>query len=239
MGDFISAILAGIGAWFVIGTVGFWIMSVVLFGLLTWFTEDDKDFMAAIFIGGFIWIASSVNEWSILANPLLWLKWLAIYLVVGCVWSFIKWFSFLHRAKDSLRGLKESFHEKRPTAKTKHAQLSFTTDEWDKLTQGRPSEWEKDIFKLFAEYVYHNNYVNRFIGKDGQYMSEETIKTPADLIPTVKNRFGDLVRWIIWWPMSAVWTLLNDPIRRIAEFIVRSLKTSYTKVADSVFGNEI
>ncbi len=220
MGEFFGAIFAGIGALFVLGTMTFWVASIVLFGLLTWFTEDDKDVLALVFIGGFIWISAGVNDWSIILNPIVWLKWFVIYIAVGCAWSFIKWFSFLHKAKDRLRDLKESFGEKY-------------------LVSGKPSEYSSDVFRNFAEYLYKKGYVNDFLRSGTEYVSEEFIKKPQDIQPTVKNRFSRLVRWIVWWPMSAVWTLLNDPIKRIAEFIVRSLKTSYTKMADAVFGNEI
>jgi hypothetical protein len=231
MGEFIGAI----AELFVIGSIGFWLISFVFFGLLTWATESDNDITAIIMIVAFGWILSAVpdNEISIIANPLVWLKWLAVYLAVGCTWSFIKWFSFLHRAKDALRDLKENFHKKQPLG------AGFTVEEWEKNTEGRPSTWTKSIFKLFGEYVYKNGYVNDFLRAGTQYVGEEFVKKPEDLIPTVKNRFSRLTRWILWWPMSAVWTLLNDPLRRLVEFIVRSLKIYYTKLANSVLGNEI
>ena len=217
MGDLIAVFLG----LFVITSAAFWVVSITLFCLLIWFTEDDKDILAVIFIGGFIWLVSSQNEgWAIAANPLLWIKWFVSYIVAGCVWSFVKWFSFLHKTKDKLKALKETFASK------------------NNLT-GKPSEWDAATFKSFATYLYKEKYVYRYLSGGSEYLSEEYIKTPQDIIPTVKNRFGDLVRWIVWWPMSVVWTVLNDPIRRIAEFVVRSLRTYYTKVANSVFGNEI
>ncbi len=65
------------------------------------------------------------------------------------------------------------------------------------------------------------------------------IKKPSDVVPTVKGRFSDLTRWIVWWPMSAFWTILNDPLRRLAEALVRAFKGIYTKIALSVFSEEV
>lgn len=216
MGEFLGGIFTAIGDLFDIGSISFWVISAVLFSALVWFTEDDKDFLAVISVVGFMWIVSSVNDFSLLANPIIWLEWLAIYMVIGSVWSFIKWFSFLHKAKDSLREIKAK-HLKRygtETVKDEH-------------------------FKEFATRLYEEGYVSRFLSPDGYSGNKETVTSRGDVIPSVKNRKADLVRWIVWWPFSAFWTLLNDPIRRAAEAIVKVFKGTYTKMANAVFSNEI
>jgi hypothetical protein len=220
MGDFITGIFASLGALFVIGTLSFWVISLAIFFLLTWFTEDDKDVLATLCVGVFIWTAATVNDFSVFVNPLLWVKWFGIYLIVGCLWSFIKWFSFLHRAKDRLQKLKASFAKHNPTLVVDNK----VTDEG---------------FPRFAKHLYENNYVSQFISPNGYSGNERTIQERSDVIPSVREQFGSLVGWIVWWPMSAFWTLLNDPIRRLAEFLVRSLKGAYTQMGQAVFRNEV
>ncbi len=111
MGDIITGVLATVGGLFLFGTLWFWVISSVIFGWLIFLTEGDEvhPFGAGFVLFGFIWIMASVNDFSVLANPLLWLKWAAIYLVIGVVWSIIKWFSFLHKQKDKLTNLKEAY----------------------------------------------------------------------------------------------------------------------------------
>lgn len=210
MGEF----FAGLGALFVIGTVSFWVVSALAFILLTILTENERDIIAFVCVAGFIFVLSSVNDISVALNPLLWLKWLAIYLVIGCLWSFIKWFSFLHKAKDRLKEIKQKY-----------------IDRFGKEKLIRPDGKIKN-FAEFWKFCRESAYYTDFLSIQGNSM---VIAEPNDLIPTVEGRFSQLVRWITWWPMSAIWTILNDPLKRIAEALVRLLKTIYTKIAVAVF----
>ncbi len=213
MGEFFTGLLATVGGLFLFGTLWFWVVSAVIFGWLIFLTEceESHNFGAGLVLVAFIWIMSSVNDISVIANPLLWLKWAALYLVIGVVWSVIKWFSFLHKQKDILNNLKEDCVE------TEGIGLV------DKKVSD--SDWPTFV-KFLKDHSYAPN-------------GHDKIKKRADVVPTVKGRFGDLTRWIIWWPMSAFWTILNDPLRRVAEAIVRALKGIYTNMANAVFSSEI
>ena len=213
MGEFFTGLLATVGGLFLFGTLWFWIVSSVIFGWLIFLTEGEEShtFGAGLVLVGFVWIMSSVNDISVIANPLLWLKWVTVYLVVGIVWSVIKWFSFLHKQKDILNGLKEVYIERN---KLELIAKRISDSDW----------------LGFVKYLSDHDY------KPNGY---DKIKKRSDVIPTVKGRFSDLTRWIVWWPMSAFWTILNDPLRRVAEALVRALKGVYTRIANSVFSSEI
>lgn len=213
MGEFFTGLLATVGGLFLFGTLWFWVVSSVVFGWLIFLTEGEEShtFGAGLVLVGFVWIMSSVNDISVIANPLLWLKWVTIYLVLGVIWSVIKWFSFLHKQKDKLNSLKEVYIERNNL----------------ELIAKRISDTD---WLGFVKYLSDQKYSPNGYDK---------IKKREDVIPTVKGRFSDLTRWIVWWPMSAFWTILNDPLRRIAEALVRALKGIYTNIANSVFSNEV
>jgi hypothetical protein len=44
-----------------------------------------------------------------------------------------------------------------------------------------------------------------------------------------------LVGWIIYWPFSGLWTIINDPVRRIAQGIYSHIETLLQKISNSVF----
>lgn len=213
MGEFFTGVFATIGAIFIFGTLWFWIVSAAVFGWLIFLTEGEEahSIFASLILVAFIWIMSSVNDISIIANPLLWLKWGAIYMVIGAVWSFIKWFSFLYKQKDKLKSLKETYIKKN---KIQLVDGKFSHTDWP------------DYAKYLGQSYYEPN-------------RHKTIREPTDVIPTVKGRFDDLTRWIIWWPMSAFWTILNDPLRRIARTMINALKGAYTRMAAAVFSSEV
>ena len=227
--EFLAGVFAAMLLWpiFVFGTLWFWAFSACMFGWMIFLTEETESHGLAIFsVIAFVWLMSSANDVSVLVNPLLWLKWGIVYFVVGSAWSFLKWFSFLHKTKDKLKELKANFLK----------QYSHSYDDGyasrDKIELDADGKFTDQDFPLFAKYLNEHGYLSTGYRSD-------SIEERADVIPTVKGRYGDLVRWIIWWPISAFWTILNDPIRRIAQAIVRVFKGIYTKMALSVFGEEV
>ncbi len=214
--EFLSGVFAALLLWpiFIIGTLWFWAFCAGVFGWMIFLTEEDSHFFASISLVAFIWLMSSANGFSVLVNPLVWLKWGVVYFAIGSVWSFLKWFSLLHRSKDQQRKLKASYLKWHPDIE---------------LVDGKFSDAD---FPQYAEYLNDQNY----LGKN-QY--HNPIKERSDATPSLTERAGDLTRWIVWWPMSAFWTILNDPIRRIAEALVRVFKGVYTRMALSVFEGEV
>lgn len=217
--EFLAGVFAAMLLWpiFIIGTLWFWAFTACMFGWMIFLTEEaDSHFLAIFSLAAFVWLMSSANGFSVLVNPLLWLKWGIVYFAIGSVWSFLKWFSFLHKTKDQLKELKERY-------------LTIFSREKIQLVDGKFSE--KD-FPQFAEFLNSSGYLS--VG-----YRDTNIEERADVVPTVKGRYSDLIRWIIWWPVSAFWTILNDPIRRLAQALVRVFKGIYTKMALSVFEGEV
>ena len=212
MGEFFTGIFAFLGAFFVFGTLWFWVVSAAFFGLMIFWTEDDSNFFASLLLAAFIWTTASVNGFSILANPMLWLKLAALYFAIGTGWSFLKWFSYVLGIRRSLRKLKEAYLKSNPSVELQDNGQFFDED-----------------FGNFAAYLRDNSYIHYGYSVD----------TRADVNPTMADNLRKLVRWIVWWPFSAFWTILNDPIRRLAEFIVRRLRTAYDGISIGVFKNEV
>lgn len=53
--------------------------------------------------------------------------------------------------------------------------------------------------------------------------------------PADRYSRSDIVVWIVWWPFSALYTLLNDPIRRLARRIYTELLKTYQRISDHVW----
>ena len=49
------------------------------------------------------------------------------------------------------------------------------------------------------------------------------------------NYQSDILWWISFWPFSVVWTLLNDPFRRLCRRIYDELQGVYQRITDSVW----
>jgi len=54
---------------------------------------------------------------------------------------------------------------------------------------------------------------------------------------TVSSHSDRLIGWIIYWPFSAFWTLINDPVKRIATAIYRQIEVLLQRMADRIVNN--
>jgi hypothetical protein len=55
--------------------------------------------------------------------------------------------------------------------------------------------------------------------------------------PIIRENKGRIVLWMIYWPWSAVWTLINDPVKKTFEWMFHRLQGVYQFVADSIYRN--
>jgi len=48
-----------------------------------------------------------------------------------------------------------------------------------------------------------------------------------------RNYKSKIMTWMAWWPASMVWTLINDPIRKIYRYAWEVLRSTFDRVANS------
>ena len=197
---------AGLLLAFAYGTFWFWLASVAAFLGILIFEEREENFGAFIVLGIFILLMENSGAFNIFADPLTLIKWTGLYFVVGAVWSFVKWFSFLNKRADQYKEHKETYI----------ANYSEPNSVPDCGTATNPS-------KEFKKYLDDASFISAY------YPSRVTI------IPTAKDNLDKLATWILWWPMSFVWTMLNDPLVRLARYMVRQLNIVYDGIANKVF----
>lgn len=59
-------------------------------------------------------------------------------------------------------------------------------------------------------------------------------KIAPSKISFLRNKSRILV-WMSYWPFSALWTLINDPIKKIFQHIQMKLSGTYQKMSDKIF----
>ena len=139
----------------------------------------------------------------------LWtLAYAGAYVVVGIVWSFVKWFSYLMSFRDAFRKVKEGFL----TSKNLDPKVSVPDnmrDEFQKWSQSN--------------------------ARRGQHRDELWyMERPR----AAKNK-SRITAWAAFWPFSFIGTLLNDPVRRIVNFLFEQFKGLYQKMSDRIFAKDV
>jgi hypothetical protein len=50
---------------------------------------------------------------------------------------------------------------------------------------------------------------------------------------------GKIMGWMAFWPCSAVWTLIHDPVRRGFEEVYAMMGTTFQRMSDRTFAKRI
>lgn len=212
--------LAGLAAFFVFGSLWFWMAFVALVVLICWLQEEDAPFIAGLGVVVFTFLLHisgliDLKSWTILtflANTL-------VFIAFGVMWSFAKWWFFILRRRDLLTSIRKSFVER----------LDMKPDRIPaSIAEPMPTE--------------HKETFRNYLDAQGYWRTEHYSHCKQDvqtvsLIPSATEYKAKIVGWMVFWPWSAMWTLLNDPLRRIFNHIFKVLKSTYQKISEKVFGN--
>lgn len=241
----------------VAGTFGFWALCAVEFILLIILLENEKYFLAplsvlAVLMGLYLWgDLPYVLNW-IYQNPLQASGIFAGYfLLVGAPYALVKWWSFVHFVREKNREFKKDWlgNWERNIARAKQ----------DILNSQRDIERYPDREDILATAQKRINECNAIVAmwekSNGKTMTAELLPLwkAYEKETSIKDWFGHklpitkpepdqykgrIVSWIIYWPPSMFWTLLNDPIRKIGKAIYNWMAGTLKKISDHVWKDE-
>lgn len=164
------------GSIFVFGSVMFYILLFVASIIIIVATELEEQnswlfwtipiTIGLLYIGGNSEaIKSSLNYVS--ENPGQIILYVFFYLVVGTIWSFVKWYLYLVEMRNHYREYGSSSY-------------------------------------------YRENY-------------------------SLNQNKERILNWMLYWPLSALWILINQPIRKMFKWIIKTFGSQYQKISDNVF----
>ena len=162
------------------------------------------------------------------------LGFIAAYIVVGVIWSFIKWYSFLIDYRSQFTEKKEKYVS---TKKAVIAAQSKWIQEKHIAVNEQPVNLEELPLQQYNR--LHNQFTDS--SRDNAKVANEYERAERDYVqfkkPLISNHKGAVIAWMCFWPFSLVGTFINDPLRRLFTFLFNSLKTTYQKMSDSVFSD--
>ena len=214
------------------------IVSLVIVGLLiadVFFVEFENfgwTTLSLIATGGAIYWYDlwGVPQFVVKNGPLC-IAFGGAYLVVGIIWSFIKWYSYLLTYRDRF------FDIKNDLVKTSK-ELIESQWEWIQknhitnnglpiLKQDLPYEKYGELTNVYLKTTNNYNLINDYSRLKSEYSGFYK--------PEAIHNKSKIVAWICYWPFSLIGTFINDPIRRLVNFLFTRLKATYQKMSDKVF----
>jgi hypothetical protein len=147
--------------------------------------------------------------WALVtSNPTATIGFAVSYVLIGIVWSFLKWRSYV-------KGIFEKF---------KDIRIEFTA------TNGKIDD---DNRKHFNQAIVDAG----FKGVDGRKLYSMDIKSDTTLeklavkiTPLASKKKAVITAWISYWPVSLGGTILNNPFRQFFEWIYSNLSGYYDKI---------
>jgi Ca2+/Na+ antiporter len=125
------------------------------------------------------------------------------YLVVGVVWSFLKWNEKVKKVFAEFRRVKDKYVTKNGKIET------------------------KEELKDFSSYL-----VDKTSWRSGSFYDKKTMAEVVDVITPkgIENK-STIVAWISYWPLSLLATLLNNPFRRLFEYVYSLVSGLYDRIS--------
>lgn len=168
--------------------------------------------------GAALWVKAHVAQTLIFVG---------CYLVAGVVWSFIKWFSYLVGYREKWREAKEEDKKMLPSLiidarrdiersneRNKRQSMAYPHVEFiEETTPTNDEEWLK---------YFSGNYSYR-------------LASHGFSKPLASDNKAKITAWMAFWPFSFLGTFINDPIRRLFNFIFSSFKKLYQRMSDHLF----
>lgn len=141
-----------------------------------------------------------------------------LYFFIGTVWAFARWFLHLLNVRTSFVDFK----------------LAFMYD--NKITDTDVKSWGGTAVCEFAKQIQRRfrTYVNYDVPVDHKDLFDPAEITHA-IKPVAARNKSNICQWIVFWPVSCVWTVIDDPIRRLVRFIFNSIKSTLQRMSDSIF----
>jgi hypothetical protein len=189
--------------------IGAWVVIAILMAILL---EFEKEGWATTFfslgIALLLWNFRGDIWTFISSNPTATIGFAVSYVVVGVVWSFLKWNSYVKNVFGKLKKIKDEFIRDHKEINDKN-RSSFN----NKIDRSGIRKGDGD-----------NLYLS------GSETLEEIIEK---ISPIASEKKSIITSWISYWPVSLMATLLNNPFRKFFEWVYDNLSGYYDKITTS------
>jgi hypothetical protein len=155
-----------------------------------------------------IWLNQEAVFDFIKNNPSQLLGFIGSYIVVGVIWSIVKWQLYVRKAFKPLKEVKAEFISKFKVLNDK------TLPELNKMISVA------------------------YIKKADGYSLSPSPKTPFEdtvneLTPIAYKKKGVITSWVSYWPISLSATLLNNPFRNFFEWLYENISGLYERITNA------
>ncbi len=78
-----------------------------------------------------------------------------------------------------------------------------------------------------------------FLKKVKNKMIKESKSIKKDKIPNISKNKSKIMTWMMYWPFSMLWTMIDEPIKNTFKFIFGKVENVYQKMANRIFNDAL
>lgn len=198
---------------FVIGTFWFWALIIAEIVLLFLFVEKENGVGATvsmvIFLCALQWMGDVDILGFVFSNPLKLAAIVASYFAFGAVWGTVKWWIFCRDRKEDYNNMKDAFLREKGVAPGTKV-----------VPEEHRQAWQTAL---------RNEANNAYRRQNDSWTLAEA--------PRVRDNKAKIMRTMSWWPISMIWSFLDDFIKRVFRTIYYKISGVLQRIADKMFGD--
>lgn len=231
---------------FAIGTLWFWILIAVASIIIFAFIEHEKGVMAFItFIAAMVALSfwGDVSWKWFTENWIISIGIVVSYFVLGTFWGVNKWWFFVRLMREKYDEALAAFQK---DWKDLRARLNILRD----VRRHEMDEEDEDALVLFARLKTEEDkaeFCDRLLEKykftqkqawenhiedDGYGLYNMTY---FQYKPNPRKNKGRIMMWMMYWPWSFIWTIINDPIKRMFKACFEYVSSLLAKISAKGF----
>jgi hypothetical protein len=204
--------MGAILGFFALGMLGWWLITLGCFVWIIWSVEKDSwsgSLTCAILYILFLQFLGRLDLFGgVIGHPIDSVLDVLAYFVIGFWWSFVKWWLYVNKI-----AIKRSDARKEFLANYKEPKSAVPSETRDKYHVAPIASTKRDDDWGF---IVRN------------YSLEK---------PTVSKNKNKISIWIIYWPVSLLWSLLDDLVKKIIKHLVIYFRKVYDGITNSAFKN--
>ncbi|HTM68611.1 MAG TPA: hypothetical protein VL426_04885 [Candidatus Binatia bacterium] len=195
---------------FAVGTFWFWALLAIHFCVLLALIEYEKVGWATFSLIATFAVLHFFGDFNVVSaaihNPITALIVAAGYFAAGTAWSVIKWWFYVRNCREDYDKKKAAFLERNGV-------------EGAAIPDALKGKWKEE---LEGDYRYGGRGSRRASFAGG-------------IIPKAGDHKGRIMTWMCYWPWSMVWTLINDPVKRLFKQIYLQIQGLLQSISNRAF----
>lgn len=212
-----------IAEWLIIGSIPFYVATVLALVVITAAIENEKGLAATVCLGVYLALIHTFGDANLIASvtgnlPLVFGA-IPLYFVAGGAWGIAKWFFYT-------RKIAADMEDKYLSAKTSFLNLHHlpSNDPTLAIPESHATQWK--------DFAARNTIFVKTLSLDGSHIQMDQVATS---VPQARTHKARITTWMMFWPTSLAWTIVNDPIRAICQHVYTGIQQWLQSISNAAF----